>query len=217
MSVASLTIALVGLPFAFLAFELVAKLGYGPYFKHQETLATASGNAAVWGWTTIIALVLDEGYRPWRSVLRMAPWALVAMLLASSLYTGLFGSTGQAIGAGPFVAEHPAFWRPAYAWGSASPRPGSGPSGGLMAPESLLVPESHYRKLRIPRITQKNVPGVVAGLGHPGGDSDAQCRRTGDVVGVRLVGARRGPQAKGMGPARGASAGRSVPGDRQRG
>ena len=31
MSVASLTIAVVGLPFAFLAFEFVAKLGYGPY------------------------------------------------------------------------------------------------------------------------------------------------------------------------------------------
>jgi hypothetical protein len=194
MSVASWTIAILGLPFAFLAFELVAKLGYGPYFKHQETLAVCricrhadldpEDDACRKLDPETLAecrkyrgaglehdhrLVLDENYNPWKSVLRMAAWSVVAVLLLSSLYTGFFGSSSQALGTGPLW---PNLIRliAGLCLGFGIAKAGVGTECGLMAPESLLVPESHYRKLHIPIVTQRMfqallpVSGVLAAV-----------------------------------------------------
>ncbi len=168
MSIASWTIAIVGLPFAFLAFEFVARLGYGPYFKHQETLAVCRTcrNA---GLDHDHRLVLDESYNPWKSVLRMVAWSIVGVVILSSLYTGFFGSSNQALGSGPLW---PNIIRliAGLCLGFGIAKAGVGTECGLMAPESLLVPESHYRKLKIPVVTQRMfqallpVSGVLAAI-----------------------------------------------------
>ncbi len=194
MSVASLTIAVVGLPFAFLAFEFVAKLGYGPYFKHQETRAVCQTcrNAGldpddeackVLDEETLAEcrkycheelehdhrLVLDENYNPWKSVLRMAAWSIVGIVILSSLYTGFFGSTSQALGSGPLWPNIIRLIAGACL-GFGIAKAGVGTECGLMAPESLLVPESHYRKLKIPVVTQRMfqallpVSGILAAI-----------------------------------------------------
>ena len=168
MSLASLTIAVVGLPFAFLAFEFVAKLGYGPYFKHQETLATCRKSRDA-GWEHDHRLVLDEKYNPWRSALRMAAWSVVAIVLISSLYTGLFGSTDQSLGSGSLWGNIVRLVAGA-SLGFGIAKAGVGTECGLMAPESLLMPESHYRKLKIPLVTQRMfqallpVSGILAAI-----------------------------------------------------
>jgi len=91
MSIASATIAVFGMPFAFAAFALVSKLGYGPYFKHQENLSTVL-KAKEKGLTNDYCLCYDENYNPWRDPIRMAVWVVLAAVIISSLYTGLFGT-----------------------------------------------------------------------------------------------------------------------------
>lgn len=168
MSIASWTIALMGLPFAFLAFEFVAWSGYGPYFKHQENRDTVLKSKKL-GLHNDYRLVLDKGYNPWRNPLRMAAWAIVAIVIISSLHTGIFGKTAQSLTNGPLL---PNIIRliAGICLGFGIAKAGVGTECGLMAPESLLVPESHYRKMNIPRVTQKMfralmpVSGILAAI-----------------------------------------------------
>ena len=153
MSLASWTIALLGLPFAFLAFELVAWLGYGPYFKHQETYKTAVKSREL-NLYNDYRLVLNDGYKPWKSILRMIPWTIVLIVILSSLYTGFFGNTAQSIGSGNLLGNIIRLLAGA-GLGFGIAKAGVGTECGLMAPESLLVPESHYDKLNIPLVTRK--------------------------------------------------------------
>jgi hypothetical protein len=159
MSLASWTIVILGLPFAFLAFEFVAKLGYGPYFKHQETLATCRKSREL-GLDDDHRLVLDDNYKPWKNVLRLAAWSLIAVLVVSSLYTGFFGDTDQALGAGPLLPNVIRLVA-GILLGFGIAKAGVGTECGIMAPESLLVSEEHYRKLKIPRVTQKMFQGLL--------------------------------------------------------
>lgn len=168
MSIASLTIAVTGLPFAFLAFEFVAKLGYGSYFKHQETREVCEACRDN-GLENDHRLVLDDRYRPWNSALRMVAWSIVGIVILSSLYTGFFGTTSQALGSGPLWPNLLRLVAGACL-GFGIAKAGVGTECGLMAPESLLVPESHYRKLKIPVVTQRMfqallpVSGVLAAV-----------------------------------------------------
>lgn len=168
MSVASLTIAVVGLPFAFLAFEFMARLGYGPYFKHQETLEVCRTCRAA-GLEDDYRLVLDDDYHPWKNVLRLVVWSTVGLVILSSLYTGFFGATKQALGAGPLWPNLIRLIAGACL-GFGIAKAGVGTECGLMAPESLLVSEAHYRKLKIPLITQRMfrallpVSGILAAI-----------------------------------------------------
>jgi hypothetical protein len=191
MSLASLTIAVVGLPFAFLAFEFVAKLGYGPYFKHQETRSTCEWCRSVApGSDTLdlastslqpkredlrrdlhndFRLVLDDKYRPWKHPLHLTAWSLVAVVIASSLYTGFWGTSDQALASGPLWPNLIRLVAGALV-GFGIAKAGVGTECGLMAPESLLVSKSHYRKLGIPVVTQRMfqsllpVSGVLAAV-----------------------------------------------------
>ena len=168
MSVASWTIAIVGLPFAFLAFEFVARLGYGPFFKHQETLATCHKCRSL-GLDDDHRLVLDESYRPWKDPLRVLAWSVVAVVVLSSLYTGFFGETKQALSSGPLWPNIVRLAAGLFL-GFGIAKAGVGTECGLMAPESLLVSESHYRRLRIPVVTQRMfqallpVSGILAAI-----------------------------------------------------
>jgi hypothetical protein len=168
MSIASWTIAIIGLPFAFLAFEFVAKLGYGPYFKHQENIRTCkmSRNA---GMVNDHQLVLDDAYNPWKNPLRLIVWSLVALFIISSLYTGFFGKAEQSLGSGPLWPNVLRLAAGAFL-GIGIAKAGVGTECGLMAPESLLVSEKHYQKLKIPVVTQRMfrallpVSGVIAAV-----------------------------------------------------
>lgn len=168
MSVASWTIAILGLPFAFLAFEFVAKLGYGPYFKHQETRDVCRTCRSA-GLDDDHRLVLEDKYNPWKNVLRLVAWSVVGIVIVSSLYTGIFGSSGQALTAGPPWANVIRLVA-GICLGLGIAKAGVGTECGLMAPESLLVKDSHYRKLKIPVITRRMfqsllpVSGILAAI-----------------------------------------------------
>jgi uncharacterized membrane protein YedE/YeeE len=167
MSVASTVIALTGLPFAFLAFSLVAKAGYGPYFKHQENLETVRA-AKRRGLTNDHVLCYREGYRPWRDPLRMAVWFLMALIILSALYTGLFGDE-------PYMDQSVRIGAPldiaagllaGVLLGFGIAKAGVGTECGLMAPESLVMPKAYYDKLKIPVVTRRMFQALmpVAGI-----------------------------------------------------
>lgn len=164
MSIASFTIAVSGLPFAFAAFVFVSKLGYGPYFKHQENKASVL-KARDLGLVYDHCLSYDEHYRPFRNPVHIAAWLILAVLIGSSLYTGFFGESGQALGAGALL---PNIVRLAagLALGFGIAKSGVGTECGLMAPESLLLSEKHYTKLHIPFITRRMFQALmpVAGV-----------------------------------------------------
>ena len=167
MSIASTTIALVGLPFAFIAFALVAKLGYGPYFKHQETLSSVI-QAKRQGLTNDHTLCYDENYKPWRSPLRISIWAIVAILILSSLYTGFFGKEpymDQSLRVGSLINSLIGFIAGGFL-GFGIAKAGVGTECGLMAPESLFLSKSYYDKLRIPVVTRRMFQALmpVAGI-----------------------------------------------------
>ncbi len=146
----------------------MARLGYGPYFKHQETLATCRKCRSL-GLDDDHRLVLDQSYRPWKDPLRLLAWSIVGVVVLSSLYTGFFGETTQALSSGPLW---PNIIRLAagLCLGFGIAKAGVGTECGLMAPESLLVSETHYRKLRVPAVTQRMfqallpVSGILAAI-----------------------------------------------------
>ncbi|MBN2107865.1 MAG: YeeE/YedE family protein [Deltaproteobacteria bacterium] len=164
MSIASFTIAITGLPFAFAAFVFVSKLGYGPYFKHQENKASVL-KARDLGLVQDHCLSYDEHYRPFRNPVHISAWLVLAVLIGSSLYTGFFGESGQALGAGALLPNIVRF-AAGLALGFGIAKSGVGTECGLMAPESLLLSEEHYKKLNIPFITQRMFQALmpVAGV-----------------------------------------------------
>jgi len=167
MSIASTTIAVLGLPFAFAAFALVARAGYGPYFKHQETRATVL-KARQRGWTNDHVLCYQEGYNPWRDPLRMAVWAVLAVVILSSLYTGIFGSEpymDQSLRVGSLL-DNLIRLLAGLCLGFGIAKGGVGTECGLMAPESLVVSKSYYDKLHIPVVTRRMFQALmpVAGI-----------------------------------------------------
>jgi hypothetical protein len=159
MSIASLTIAVLGLPFAFLAFELVARLGYGSYFKHQETRKTVVKSRDL-NLLDDYRLVLNDGYNPWKDIPRMIAWALVAGVILSSLYTGIFGNSAQSLSSGDWFANIIRLLA-GMGLGFGIAKAGVGTECGLMAPESLLVSDAHYEKLHIPQITRTMFKGLL--------------------------------------------------------
>jgi len=164
MSIASWTIAIIGLPFAFLTFEAMSRLGFGPYFKHQENRQTVLKSREL-GLHDDYRLCLDEDYNPWKDPLRLFASSLIALVVISSLYTGFFGHAKQSLGAGPLLPNIILFVSGlCLGWGIA--KAGVGTECGLMAPESLLIKEEHYRKLHIPLVTQRMFTALmpVAGI-----------------------------------------------------
>lgn len=153
MAVSSWTIALLGLPFAFFAFKFVSWLGYGSYFKHQETRSTAQRCRAL-GLDDDHRLVLDDNYSPWKNPLRLIPFFLVGIVIISALYTGFFGSSPQSLGSGPLWPNIIRLLA-GLVLGVGIAKGGVGTECGLMAPESLIVSEKQYKAMRIPYITQK--------------------------------------------------------------
>jgi len=179
MSIASLSIALLGLPFAFLTFEVMGRLGYGPYFKHQENKESvaqcqrlhkdARETCEQLGMHNDHRLAHNPGYRPWRDPIRLAAWSLVAVVVLSSLWTGFFGQAKQSLGAGPLWPNLVLLIAGGcLGWGIA--KAGVGTECGLMAPESLLVSDEHYRRLNVPYVTRRMfkallpVSGILAAI-----------------------------------------------------
>jgi hypothetical protein len=179
MSIASLAIAVIGLPFAFLTFEIMGRLGYGPYFKHQENKESVALCNRIHsdypkaserlGLHNDHLLAHNPGYRPWRDPIRLAAWSLVAVVVLSSLWTGFFGDAKQSLGAGPLWPNLVLFVAGAcLGWGIA--KAGVGTECGLMAPESLLVSDDHYRRLNVPYVPRRMfkallpVSGILAAI-----------------------------------------------------
>jgi len=165
MSVASWTIVIVGVPFAFITFELMSRFGLGPYFKHQENKASVdkardlhvNGNTEACekvGLHYDYKLVYNKRYNPWKDPLRMIAWSLVGIVILSALWTGFFGHAKQSLGSGPLWPNIARFIAGMLlCWGIA--KAGVGTECGIMAPESIFVSEKHYNKLKIPYITRR--------------------------------------------------------------
>ena len=84
----------------------------------------------------------------------MLAWSIVAVVMLSSLWTGLFGDSKQSLGAGPLWPNLVLLIAGGcLGWGIA--KAGVGTECGLMAPESLLVSDEHYHKLHVPFVTRR--------------------------------------------------------------
>jgi hypothetical protein len=167
MSIASTTIALLGLPFAFIAFSAVAKLGYGPYFKHQENLESVL-KAKQQGLVNDHSLSYDPNYRPWRDPIRLVVWSILGIFILSSLYTGFFGNKPymeQSLRVGPLLNSLVGFLAGGFL-GFGIAKAGVGTECGLMAPEALFVSKAYYDKLHIPVVTRRMFQSLmpVAGV-----------------------------------------------------
>ncbi|MBN1343061.1 MAG: YeeE/YedE family protein [Phycisphaerae bacterium] len=179
MSIASITIAVVGLPFAFLTFEIMGRLGFGAYFKHQENRPSVERCRRLETEAPQMHAKLDLGndhrlahnpeYRPWRDPIRMMAWSIVAVLVLSSLWTGFFGNESQSLASGSLWPKLVLLVAGgALGWGIA--KAGVGTECGLMAPESLWVSDEHYRRLNVPYVTRRMfkallpVSGILAAI-----------------------------------------------------
>ncbi len=179
MSIASIVIALMGLPFAFLTFEIMGRLGFGPYFKHQENRRSVERCRRLKtdapemhdqvGLDNDHRLAHNPDYNPWRDPVRVIAWSIVAVIVLSSLWTGLFGNQSQSLGTGSLGPKLVLLIAGGcLGWGIA--KAGVGTECGLMAPESLLVSDEHYRRLRVPYVTRRMfkallpVSGILAAI-----------------------------------------------------
>lgn len=179
MSIASIVIALMGLPFAFLTFEVMGRLGFGPYFKHQENRRSVELCRRLKTEAPDVhkelelendhCLAHNPTYRPWRDPLRLLAWSIVAVIVLSSLWTGIFGSQSQSLSSGSLWPKLVLLIAGGcLGWGIA--KAGVGTECGLMAPESLLVSDEHYRRLKVPYITRRMfkallpVSGILAAI-----------------------------------------------------
>ncbi len=164
MSIASITIALMGLPFAFVAFEVMGRLGYGSYFKHQENKESVNlckrlhfdcpEHCEVLGLHNDHRMAHNPDYSPRKDIIRMIAWSLVAVVVLSSLWVGFFGDAAQSLGSGP-LWPNLVMLIAGGCLGFGIAKAGVGTECGLMAPESLLVSEEHYRKLKVPFVTRR--------------------------------------------------------------
>lgn len=136
MSIASWTVLLTGIPFAFLAFKIVLKLGLGAYFYHQETLNVAAQNPEHHpGY--------DPEYQPNRDPLRLLLLGFAGLLLFMPLGFAVFGQIDGSLSQYPWLDVA---WQTAAGLllGLGIAKSGLGTECAAMAPESCFTTEKRF-------------------------------------------------------------------------
>ncbi|OGW28198.1 MAG: hypothetical protein A2X59_10935 [Nitrospirae bacterium GWC2_42_7] len=163
MSLTSIVVAFVSIPFAYLAFMLMAKLNAGGFMKHHETKATVEKCVELEYMTE--TLCYDPEYRPYKDRVRLGLTAFFLLLIVSSFWTALKGESPNSIGSMPWI-EITLKTLVGLLVGIGIGKSGFGTECAVMSPKSLLMKPHHFEAMKVAKITQTMFTGMMpfAGL-----------------------------------------------------
>ena len=162
MSLTSIVVALVSVPFAFLAFYLMSKMGVSGFMKHQETKATVLKSVEL-GYKTD-TLGYDASYQPYKDPLRLILMAFLFTVLLSSLWTAFQGASSSSIGHMPMLDI---FLNTLVGsmLGFGIAKSGFGTECAVMAPHSLHMKPKHFESLGVARVARTMFTGLMPFVG----------------------------------------------------
>ncbi len=158
MSLTSIVVALVSVPFAFLAFMLMAKLEAGGFMKHHEHLSTVKHCVELEYPTEI--LCYDSEYKPRKDPVRIILMAFLFLLLASTFWTAFKGESADGIGRLPWT-EIFLKTLAGFLVGFGIGKTGFGTECAVMAPHSLHMPIKMFDSMKVTKITQTMFTGLM--------------------------------------------------------
>lgn len=158
MSLTSIVVALVSVPFAYLAFLLMTKLNVGGYMKHNETKATVLKCVEVEYPNDTLGY--DAGHRPHQDPARLLLTAFFLLVMGSALWTAFRGGSGNSVGGLPPV-EILLKSLVGFLLGFAIGKSGFGTECAVMAPKALLLRPGHFEAMKVARITQTMFRGLM--------------------------------------------------------
>lgn len=163
MSLTSIVVAIVSIPFAYLAFLFMAKLDAGGFMKHHEVKATVKKCVELEYLTETLSY--DPGYKPYKDPVRLALKAFLVVLLISSVWTALKGESPNSIGGLPWL-EIGLKSLVGLLVGFGIGKSGFGTECAVMSPKSLLMKPRHFEAMKVAKITQTMFTGMMpfAGL-----------------------------------------------------
>lgn len=163
MSLTSLVVAIVSIPFAYLAFLLMAKLNAGGFMKHHEVKATVQKCIELEYQTE--TLCYDPEYKPYRDPIRLGLVAFFFLVLISAGWTALQGKSPNSIG-GLSWFEILLKGSVGFLVGFGIAKSGFGTECAVMSPKSLLMKPKHFEAMKVAKITQTMFTGMMpfAGL-----------------------------------------------------
>ena len=158
MSLTSLVVAMVSIPFAFLAFLFMAKLNVAGFMKHHETHATVKHCVELEYPTEI--LCYDPKYKPYKDPLRIILTVFLFILLISTFWTAFKGETSNSIGRLPWIEI---FLKTlvGFLLGFGIAKTGFGTECAVMAPHSLHMPKKFFDSMKVAKITQTMFTGLM--------------------------------------------------------
>ena len=159
MSLTSIVVALVSVPFAFLAFFVMSKLDAGGYLKHHETRDTVKQCVKLGGYPND-TLCYDSQYKPYKDPLRIILTAFFILLLASAFYTAFTGGTSEGISRLPWT-EILLKTFVGFLLGFGIGKTGFGTECAVMAPHSIHMSQKHFDSLNVAKITQTMFKGLM--------------------------------------------------------
>jgi len=163
MSLTSIVVALVSIPFAFFAFLFMAKLNTGGFLKHHETKTTVKRCIEL-GYQTETLCYKPE-YKPLKDPVRVIVTAFLFVLLISAFWTAFQGVSSNSIGRLPWLEMFIKILV-GILLGFGIAKSGFGTECAVMAPHSLHIKPKHFETRKVAKITQTMMRGLMpfAGL-----------------------------------------------------
>jgi len=163
MSLTSLVVAIVSIPFAYLAFLVMAKLNAGGFMKHNEVKSTVQTCVELEYQTE--TLCYDPGHKPSRDPVRLILTAFFLLVIFSAGWTALQGTSANSIG-GLTWTELLLKLLAGFLVGFGIAKSGFGTECAVMSPKSLLMKPKHFEAMNVAKITQTMFTGMMpfAGL-----------------------------------------------------
>lgn len=163
MSLTSLVVAIVSIPFAYLAFMLMARLNAGGFMKHQETKATVIRCLELEYQTETLSY--NPQHRPYKDPVRVFFTAFFLILVVSVTWTTFKGESSNSIGVLAW-SEIILKGLVGFLLGLGIAKSGFGTECAVMSPKSLLIKPRHFDAMKVAKITQTMFTGLMpfAGL-----------------------------------------------------
>jgi uncharacterized membrane protein YedE/YeeE len=163
MSLTSIVVAIVSIPFAYLAFLLMSKLKAGGFMKHQEVKTTVLRCVELEYQTETLAY--DPEHKPYRDPVRLIFTAFFLLVFVSAIWTALKGESSNSIGELPWI-DILLRTLVGFFLGFGIAKSGFGTECAVMAPKSLLFKPKHFEAMEVAKITQTMFTGLMpfAGL-----------------------------------------------------
>jgi len=158
MSLTSIVVALVSIPFAYLAFMLMAKLNVGGFMKHQEVKATVQKCLELEYQTE--TLTYDPEHRPYKDPVRLFFTAFFLLMVVSVAWTAFRGESSNSIGQLAW-AEIILKGFVGFLIGFGIAKSGFGTECAVMSPKSLLMKPKHFKAMKVAKITQTMFTGMM--------------------------------------------------------